>query len=156
MHRPALRFRTHHIPLLSQPPPFIFHLLFTVVTVPQIHAIAAGDVFALLLIMKSISAVQHGFFALAILAAQHLTYPFLVRRRRLLGPWSPADVLLQVIYLTINTFCLIFRVSSVKEAGARAGALAMINMAPLFFGSHLGFLADILGISLSNFRRIHP
>ena len=29
--------------------------------VPQIYAIAAGGVFAFLLIMKSVSAVQHGF-----------------------------------------------------------------------------------------------
>jgi len=155
MHRPALRFRTLHIALLSPSPPFLIHLLSTVMNIPQIYAIAAGGVFVLLLIIKSVSAVQQGFHALAIFVAKHLTYPFLIRRRRLLGPWSRADVLLQVIYLTINIFCLTFRVSSVKEAGARAGTLAMINMAPLFFGFHLSFLADILGISLSNFRRIH-
>jgi len=85
--------------------------------------------------------------------AKHLTYPFIVRRHRLLGPWSRADVLLQLIYFTINMFCMTFRVTSVKEAGARAGT--MINMAPPFFGFHLSFLADILGISLSNYRRIH-
>ena len=123
--------------------------------VPQVYAIAAGGVFVLLLIFKSGSAVQQGCHALAVFVAKHLTYPFLIRRRRLLGPSSRADVLLQVVYLTINIFCLTFRVSSVKEAGARAGTLAMINMAPLFFGFHLSFLADILGISLSNFRRIH-
>lgn len=155
MHRPALRFRTLHIPLLSPPPPFIFHLLFTIMNVPQFYAIAAGGVFVLLLIMKSVSAIQQFLRALAILVAKHLTYPFLVRRRRLLGPWSRADVLLQVTYLTINIFCLTFRVSSVKEVGARAGTLALINMAPLFFGFHLSFLADILGISLSNIRRMH-
>ncbi len=155
MHRPALRFRTLHIPRLSPPPPFLIYLLFTVMNVPQVYAIAAGGVFVLLLIIKSVSAVQQFLRALAILVAKHLTYPFLVRRRRLLGPWSRADVLLQVMYLTINIFCLTFRVSSVKEVGARAGILVMINMAPLFFGFHLSFLADILGISLSNFRRIH-
>lgn len=48
-----------------------------------------------------------------------------------------------------------FRVTSVKDAGARAGTLAMINMAPPFFGFYLSFLADVLGISLSNYRRIH-
>lgn len=123
--------------------------------VPQVYAIAAGGVFVLLLIINSISAVQQILHAFAIVVAKHLTYPFLVRRRRLLGPWSRADVLLQVIYLTINIFCLTFRVSSAKEVGARAGTLAIINMAPLFFGFHLSFLADILGISLSDFRRIH-
>ncbi len=123
--------------------------------IPQVYAIAAGGVFVLLLIMKSLSSVQHLFHALAILVAKHLTYPFLIRRHRLLGPWSRADVLLQVTYFMINMLCLTFRVGSVKEAGVRAGTLAMINMAPLFFGFHLSFLADILGISLSDFRRIH-
>ena len=83
--------------------------------------------------------------------AKHLTYPFLVGRRRLLRPWSRADVLLQVIYLTINILCLTFRVSSVKEAGARARTIAMINMTPLFFGFHLSFLANILEILLIEF-----
>ena len=123
--------------------------------VPHFYAIAAGGVFVLLLIMKSFSTMQQFLYALTILVAKHLTYPLLIRRRRLLGPWSGADVLLQVIYLTINILCLTFRVSSVKEVGTRAGTLALINIAPLFFGFHLSFLADILGISLSNFRRIH-
>ena len=123
--------------------------------IPQIYAIAAGGVFVLLLIMKSSSSIHHVFHALTILVAQHLTYPFLVRRHRLLGPWSRADVLLQVTHFIINIFCMTFRVVSVNDAGVRAGTLVMINLTPLFFGFHLSFLADILGISLTNFRRIH-
>ncbi len=123
--------------------------------VTQVYAIAAGGVFVLLLTVKSVSSVQRVLRALAILVAKHFTYPFLVRRHRFLGPWSRADVLLQLVYFTINIFCMTFRVTSVKEIGARAGTLAMINMAPPFFGFHLSFLADILGISLANYRRIH-
>ena len=48
-----------------------------------------------------------------------------------------------------------FDVTSVKEAGARAGTLTMVNLSPSFFDFHLSFLADLLGISLSNYRRIH-
>ena len=48
-----------------------------------------------------------------------------------------------------------FRLVSVKDAGARAGTLAMINLTPLFCGFNLSFLTDILGISLTNFWRIH-
>ena len=123
--------------------------------ITQAYAIAAGGVFVLLLTVKSLTSFRPVLRALAILMAKHLTYPFIVRRHRRLGPWSRADVLLQLIYFTINLFCMSFRVSSVKEAGARAGTLAMINLAPPFFGLHLSFLADLLGISLSNFRRIH-
>lgn len=121
----------------------------------SIYAIAAGGVVVLLIVIKSLVSVEQVLRALALLTAKHLTYPYLVRRHRLLGPWSRADVLLQLIYYTINIFCMTFGVTSVKEAGARAGTLAMINMSPSFFGFHLSFLADRLGISLSNYRRIH-
>ena len=45
--------------------------------------------------------------------------------------------------------------TSFDEAGDRAGTLSIINMAPLFFGLHLSFLADLLGLLLSNYRRIY-
>ena len=123
--------------------------------IARVHAIAAGGVFGLLLIVNSFSSVLQVLRALAILVAKHLTYLFLVRRHRLLGPWSRADALLQVIYFTINMLCMIFRMASIKKAGARAETLAMINMAPLFFEFHLSILANIVGISFNNCRRIH-
>lgn len=55
----------------------------------------------------------------------------------------------------MNMLCMTFRVSSVKEALGRAGTLAMINLTPSFFAFHLSFLADLLGVSLSDYRRIH-
>ena len=121
----------------------------------SIYAIAAGGVVVVLIIIKSLVSVEQVLRALALLVAKHFTYPYFVRRHHLLGPWSRADVFLQMIYFTINMFCMTFGVTSVKEAGARAGTLAMVNMSPSFFGFHLSFLADLLGISLSNYRRIH-
>ena len=121
----------------------------------SIYAIAAGGVVVVLIIIKSLVSVEQVLCALALLVAKHFTYPYFVRRHHLLGPWSRADVFLQMIYFTINMFCMTFGVTSVKEAGARAGTLAMVNMSPSFFGFHLSFLADLLGIPLSNYRRIH-
>jgi hypothetical protein len=93
---------------------------------------------------------------------RYLTYPYLVRRHRFLGPWTLADIIIQFIYIASNSFCLGFRVSrlgfrvaSIAEAGIQAGILLLINMIPLFLGPHLSFLADILGVSLSTFRHIH-
>ena len=87
-------------------------------------------------------------------AFRYLTYPYLVRRHRFLGPWTRADVIIQLAYITSNSFCLGFR-SSIAKAGLRAGSLSLINLIPLFLGPHLGFLADILGVSLSTFRHLH-
>lgn len=45
--------------------------------------------------------------------------------------------------------------TSFDEAGDRAGTLSIINIALLFFSLYLSFLADLLGLLLSNYRRIH-
>jgi len=78
-----------------------------------------------------------------------------VRRHRLLGSWSLVDVLLQLLYISPNVFCVTFRVTSFDEARDKARTLSIINMASLFFGLYLSFLADLLGLSLFNYRRIH-
>ena len=77
----------------------------------SIYAIAAGGVVVMLIIIKSLVSVEQVLRALALLAAKHFTYPYLVRRHRLLGPWSRADVFLQLIYFTINMFCMTFGVT---------------------------------------------
>ena len=123
--------------------------------IPQVYAIAASGVFVLLLIIKSGSSIYYVFYTLAILVAKYLTYLFLIRRYRLLRPWSRADILFQVTYFIINIFYMTFRVVFVKDAGARAGTLAIINLIPLFSGFYLSFLANILRISLTDFRRIY-
>ncbi|KFY19587.1 hypothetical protein V493_07902, partial [Pseudogymnoascus sp. VKM F-4281 (FW-2241)] len=70
-------------------------------------------------------------------------------------PWSRAGVLLQLIYTTLNLFCVGFRVSTISGAGLRAGSLAVVNMIPLFAGAHLAFFADQLGVSLKTIRAVH-
>jgi len=136
-------------------PSLFLHLLIVAMNVTQGYAIAAGGILVLMFLLQSIPFFQRIFSALAILTARHLTYPFIIRRHRLLGPWSRADVLLQLVYVAMNMLCMTFRVASVKEALGRAGTLAIINLTPSFFAFHLSFLADLLGISLSNIRRIH-
>ncbi|KAG9231529.1 hypothetical protein BJ875DRAFT_342974, partial [Amylocarpus encephaloides] len=76
-------------------------------------------------------------------------------RYRLLGPWTRADLIIQLSYITSNCFCLIFRVTDITTAGIRAGHLSLINILPLFLGPHLRFIADVLSVSLSKFRLIH-
>ena len=65
-----------------------------------------------------------------------------VHCQQLLMPWH-------------SSLCLGVHVSSIATAGVQAGNLSLINLIPLFLGPHLSFLADILGVSLSTFRRIH-
>jgi hypothetical protein len=84
-----------------------------------------------------------------------LTYYYIVNRHRYLGPWTIADILSQLSYIFINLFGLAFRVSSLSAAGTRAGNLSLINLIPVLAGAHLGFLADLIGVSLRLIRCIH-
>ena len=59
-----------------------------------IYAIAAGGVVVMLIIIKSLVSVEQVLRTLALLTAKYFTYLYLVRRYRLLGPWSRADVFL--------------------------------------------------------------
>ena len=140
---------------LYLPPSFSLHLFVIAINVTEDYTIAAGGILVLLFIVKYIPFFQYILGALAILTAKYLVYLLLVRRYRLLGPWNRADVLLQLLYFAMNILYITFRVSAIKEAGARAGTLAIINLAPSFFGLYLSSLADLLGISLSNYRQIH-
>lgn len=87
--RPHSSFLIPHSPLLP---------LICAMNPTSIYAIAAGGVVVMLIIIKSLVSVEQVLRALALLAAKHFTYPYLVRRHRLLGPWSRADVFLQLIY----------------------------------------------------------
>lgn len=87
--------------------------------------------------------------------SKHLTYPYSLDRHHLIGPWTRAGALFHLLYLTANLFCLLFLVSSVLSIKRRAGGLSLVNKTFLFAASHLGLLADILGVSLHTCRKIH-
>ncbi len=61
----------------------------------------------------------------------------------------------QLIYLGGNVFCTCFKVSTADEAATRAGNLSLINMMPTYFGFHLSFIYDLLGVSLLMYRLFH-
>ncbi len=86
---------------------------------------------------------------------QHLLYPYLVQRHRFFGPWSRSAVLLQTCFVMVNAFCAGFRASSIHDASRRAARLALLNLVPAYGGAHLGFLADICGVSLHTIKAIH-
>ena len=86
---------------------------------------------------------------------RYLLYPASVRRRKFIDRWSRHDVLLLLLYCGANVSCLIVDYQGISKAGLRAGTLSLINMSILFAGPHLSFLADILGLPIRVFRRLH-
>ena len=120
----------------------------------QIYALVAAGIFSMFILVhfrKYLNRLVNHVFLLS----RHLTYPRLVHRHRFLGPWSPAVVIMQLVYIAANVFCVTFPASSIAEIGRRAGTLAVINMVPLFAGPHLAFLGNILGTSLGTIHLIH-
>lgn len=92
---------------------------------------------------------------LRFLALERLCYCYVVNRHAILGPWSAASILVHLLYVLVNLVCMFYGPASISEAGTRAGTLSLINMAPVFLSTHLSFLADLFGVSLKTYTRIH-
>ena len=123
--------------------------------ITKVYAIAAGGALATLVLIRFLPYLIRLTCRITPLISKHLTYPYFLDRHQLFGPWTRAGVLIHLLYVLVNVFCLCFPVSSTSAAGRRAGTLSLVNMAFLFAGAHLSFVADLLGVSLRTCRRIH-
>ncbi len=123
--------------------------------VPLNYAIAAGGSIVLLLFIHSVTRLTRFLRPCRTLIRKYFLLLTLVGRHRFFGPWTVAQVSLQVVYLVANIFCASFRVSTVKEASVRAGHLSLFNIMPAYFGFHLSFICDLLGVSLATYRVFH-
>jgi hypothetical protein len=129
-------------------------LLVHMMDITQIYAMAIGGFFGLLLALRTITSLVR-ILQPYMLLVKHFFYPLVLRRHRFFGPWTRAQVFCHLFYLTINLFCSTYQVSTVQEAGDRAGVLSLINIMPTCLGWHLSFISDILGLSLLAYRHIH-
>jgi hypothetical protein len=123
----------------------------------QYYATAAGGIVIIFVLVNFLPHITRLAKHISLLISKHYTYPYLLHRHRFLGPWSRADVLVQLIYIAANIICLIFivsksgfQVSTILESGLQAGSLSLINMVLVFAGPYLGFLADLLGLLLKS------
>lgn len=123
--------------------------------ITQIYAIAAGGIFFMFILANCLHYISQLIKHASFFTFKHLIYPYLLNRHRFFGPWTRASVLVQLTYMTLNVFCVTFQVSTVSQAGLRAGTLSLINMIPLFAGPHHSFLADLLCVSLNAYRSVH-
>ena len=73
-----------------------------------IYAIAAGGILVALIVTKCLRFMPQAFRALELTVCKYLIYPFALRRHRLFGPWTPADILLQLLYISVNAFSIGF------------------------------------------------
>ncbi len=122
----------------------------------QIYAFAAGGLFLLLMLYRLITKIYYFIHnQTAVFFLQHFVYPLVFRRGLFLGPKTRYHLILQLMYCAGTAICNSVGVGSLTAAGSRAGTLSAINLIPLFFGNHLSFAADLIGISLRSFRAVH-
>ena len=121
----------------------------------QVYTIALSGFFLVLVVRKLSSLSEATFVWVQNQFCRHVTYRRILSRHQFVGPWMLSQIIVQVLYYTFNIFVLTFQARSFDKIGSRAGTLIVVNMAPLFFGWQLSFLADLTGLSLSNYLRVH-
>jgi hypothetical protein len=72
----------------------------------QIYVVAAGGTFLLLALVHLLPYAIPFFTRLSLFISKHLTYPYVLHRHHILGPWTRAGVAMQLTYLAVNVFCV--------------------------------------------------
>ena len=122
----------------------------------EIYALAAGGILVILLVYRFISFLFHQRYnGVVSLFFKHVLYPYVCRRFRYFGPISRMQLIIQTVYWSGTLLCNVVKVKGLSEAGLRAGTLSVINLMPLLLANPLGFAADLLGLSLRHFLRLH-
>ncbi|CAG7933056.1 unnamed protein product [Penicillium olsonii] len=123
--------------------------------VAPIYAIVLGGIFLALFLIQTRYFLAHWTESISVLLSGYLVLPDLVRRHRILGPWSRAGVLLHLSYIAANIALVFLHTESFVDSGRRASELALINNIFPLSAAHLSFLAGLLGISWRSCRKIH-
>ena len=123
--------------------------------VAQIYAITAAGFFAALLAIRFIVVLRQFLSHYNLLFFKNFLFALLVRRHRLFGPWTRIQVISIILHIITNVVDVTAGTANVKNAGDRAEVLSLINIIPCYFGLHLGFASDLLGLSLRTYRQFH-
>ncbi len=123
--------------------------------VTQIYATVANNFFFVFIIVNLLSCTMQFWKKIFLLTFKHLTYLYFLNCHWLLSSWSWINILIQLIYITINVFCLSFRVFTIFKADLQVENLSLVNMILLFADAHLSFLTDLLDFSLNSYWHVH-
>jgi hypothetical protein len=86
---------------------------------------------------------------------KHLVYPNTLGSSVRISSLTRLEMLFLGLYVLTNALCMGLGVKSTTDAATRSGVLSVINLVPLFAGSRLGLLADLLGVSLRSQLLLH-
>lgn len=95
------------------------------------------------------------FYAIERAVSSYLVYPTVAHGGKSFDRWSRRDVLLLLAYIGATISCIVLPLSGINQIILRSGTLAVVNVIFCYAGPYLGFLADVLGLSLRSCRRLH-
>lgn len=78
-----------------------------------------------------------------------------LRRHDIVRLWPLKHILILALYWGANFSSLFIFFAGLQDAGKRAGRLSLINLLVLYAGPHLSVLADIVGLAIPTYRRLH-
>lgn len=65
------------------------------------------------------------------------------------------DILVLLLFLGANIFCLSFKTGGIDGFVKRSGSISVVNLIPLSLGGHLNPIADFCGIDLKSYVKLH-
>ncbi|KAJ5737271.1 uncharacterized protein N7483_002503 [Penicillium malachiteum] len=122
-----------------------------------IYAITVGALLLLLITHRLLNMASHWRDAFRAFFCRHMVYPCVISRHYFFGPWSRIVVCFYLVYMTLNSVVLFYNshTISLESVGRRAGSLSIVNMIFPLLAGHLSHSADLLGLSLTLYRKIH-
>ena len=87
--------------------------------------------------------------------AKHVVYPIVIRRTRFFPPITRLFVLLTLLHWAGTLACNLVNITSLAQAGQRAGLLSVINLAPVLMFWSLGSAATWTGLSIRTIQLVH-
>ena len=87
----------------------------------KLYASALGGLLAIFMFIHFLPHLAMLIHNVSIVTSKHLVPPYLVHRHRIFGPWGWAGVIVQLIYVAVNLFCICFRASTIANRSDLSG-----------------------------------
>lgn len=89
------------------------------------------------------------------LFVKYFLYSLVLERYRFIKFLTRVDLFYYILYIIVNIFCNIFRISSIANISTCTKNLFLINVILSYLAYYLNFISDMLNLSLQIYRIIY-
>ncbi len=144
--------------MLTQTDILLWYETFTYakMAIPLWYAILSGCVLAMWLLFHFILwLVTFTWMHTSFFFLKRFVYPHLFGRLPFIGATTRSEILIGILYITVNVLCITVGMTSMADVSARAATMSAINLIPLLCGPRLILMTQLLGISLRAHLGLH-